>query len=69
MFTKIALKRSELECAHYIHALNLMVSNPNQVVIVDESSKDQNAARRRRILALKGKKVELWQVFDVSIQY
>ena len=56
VYTEIALQRSKLERAHYMHALNLMVSNPDQVVLVDESSKDKNAARRRRIWALQEKR-------------
>ena len=62
--TEVALQRNELERDRFRLALQLMTTNVSQLIIIDETSKDQNSARRRRMWALKGDKAELRQVFN-----
>jgi len=63
VYTEIALQRCEQERAKFDYALKLMVRNPNQVILIDETNKDKNAGRRRRILTLRGNKAEWKSVF------
>ena len=62
--TEVALQRNELERDRFRLALNLMTTNVEQHIIIDETSKDQNSARRRRMWALRGETATLKNVFN-----
>jgi len=63
VYTEIALQRNEEEHAKYKHALKLMLRNPQMAILIDETSKDKNTGRRRRMWALRGKKAEWKAIF------
>jgi len=43
-----AAQRDEVERQRYKAALNALVRNPEQVIVIDETHKDRNASRRRK---------------------
>ena len=48
-----ALQRNEDERILYKEALRLLVQNVNQLVFIDETHKDRNTARRRRVWGIR----------------
>ena len=68
VYTDIALQRNEQERNHFRHALNLMVTNPERVILIDETARDKNSSRRRRMWALRGQKAEFNNIFDAATE-
>ena len=68
VYTDIALQRNEQERNHFRHALDLMITNPEQVILIDETARDKNSSRRRRIWALRGQKAEFNNIFDAATE-
>jgi len=66
VYTEIALQRDEQERNHFRYALKLMTTNADQILLIDETNRDKNAARRRRMWALRGQRAEMRKKFDVS---
>jgi len=52
--TIIASQKDAAEQAEFLEAVRSRLTNPNQLVFVDESQKDKNAARRRRSWSKRG---------------
>jgi len=48
VYSEIAIQRNEVERVRYKEALNTLVTDPGQVVFIDETHKDRNSSRRRR---------------------
>jgi len=63
---KVALQRDKQERNHFRNALKLMTANADQILLIDETNRDKNAARRRRMWALRGQRAEMRKKFDVS---
>ena len=68
VYTDIALQRNEQERNHYRHALNLSVTNLEQVILIDETARDKNLSRRRRMWVLRGEKAEYNNIFDATTE-
>ena len=56
VYTEITAQRSEQERNRFRRALKLMVRNNRMVILIDETAKDKNTSRRRRMWALRGQK-------------
>ena len=63
VYTEIALQRDEEERDLYRQALKLEIRNPLMAILIDETNKDKNTGRRRRMWALKGDKAEWKAIF------
>ena len=68
----IAIQQSEANEIRFLQALNILLQgDPERLILIDESHKDQNAARRRRGWGRKGNvdgvKVREW--FEKVVQY
>jgi len=64
--TRVAKERNENERQEYLAGLRLACRNTKMVVFVDETAKDRNASRRRRIWNLIGTKAELVEALHDS---
>ena len=57
--TYVAAERDAAERRRYINCLNRIVQDPKMLIFIDETAKDRNASRRRRIWAVRGTKAEM----------
>jgi hypothetical protein len=69
VYSKKARQQNARRVSDYLAALHLLVSDARQVVYVDETHKDRNAARRRRAWGRQGEKLILERYFDDPVRY
>ena len=66
--TYIAAEQNAEERRDYIDTLQQIVQNPSMMIYLDETAKDQNSARRRRIWATQGSKAEFAQPLSTGME-